>query len=80
MVNHTLEREDLMAISQKAARFTADIILKFQFSDVEHSVDVKSLLGIMLLPIHQGVTVRLETKGKDELEALEFVLPLLEKR
>lgn len=80
IIDYTLEREALMDISHKASRFVSDIVLKFEYSGSEHTVDVKSLLGILLLPIQRGVTVRLETKGVDELEALEFVLDWFEKQ
>ncbi|MFD1954392.1 HPr family phosphocarrier protein [Paenibacillus thailandensis] len=79
-IGYTLEREALMDISRKASRFVSDIVLKFEYSGAEHAVDVKSLLGILLLPIQSGVSLRLETKGEDELEALEYVLEMFEKQ
>lgn len=78
-MNFPLEREDLMEISRKASRFSSDILLKFNYSGSEHTVDVKSLLGILLLPILPGVLLRIETKGSDDLEALEYVLSLFYK-
>ncbi|MFC4775190.1 HPr family phosphocarrier protein [Paenibacillus sp. GCM10023252] len=71
-----LEREELIAISVKASRFISDIILSFTYNDSDHTVDVKSLLGILLLPIKAGSIVCLRTRGRDELEALEYVLGL----
>ncbi|MBE7680054.1 hypothetical protein CHI14_03570 [Paenibacillus sp. 7516] len=68
-----------MSISSQASRFASDISLSFVESEHEHRVDVKSLLGMALLPIRHGSIVRLQTRGRDELEALEYMLDVLEK-
>jgi phosphocarrier protein len=45
---------------------------------LECFVDVKSLLGMLLLPIKTGTAIRLVTKGKDEEEALDYIYKLFE--
>ncbi|WP_340398441.1 HPr family phosphocarrier protein [Paenibacillus sp. FSL H8-0079] len=77
MIHADFHRDDLMSVSSQASRFTSDIILSYMES--EHRVDVKSLLGMALLPIRYGSVVRLQTRGRDELEALEYMLNVLEK-
>ena len=52
-------RDDLMSVSSQASRFSSDIILSYMESEHEHRVDVKSLLGMALLPIRYGSVVRL---------------------
>ncbi|GAB1154726.1 MULTISPECIES: HPr family phosphocarrier protein [Paenibacillus] len=78
-IHSDFHRDDLMSISSQASRFASDISLSFVESEHEHRVDVKSLLGMALLPIRHGSIVRLQTRGRDELEALEYMLDVLEK-
>ncbi|MET3942011.1 phosphocarrier protein HPr [Paenibacillus sp. PvP094] len=78
-IHSDFHRDDLMSISSEASRFASDISLSFVESEHEHRVDVKSLLGMALLPIRHGSIVRLQTRGRDELEALEYMLDVLEK-
>lgn len=78
-IHSDFHRDDLMSISYQASRFASDISLSFVESEHEHRVDVKSLLGMALLPIRHGSIVRLQTRGRDELEALEYMLDVLEK-
>lgn len=78
-IHSDFHRDDLMSVSSQASRFASDISLSFVGSEHEHRVDVKSLLGMALLPIRHGSVVRLQTRGRDELEALEYMLNVLEK-
>lgn len=78
-IHSDFDRDDLIAVSSQASRFASDISLSFVTSDHEHRVDVKSLLGMAMLPIRHGSVVRLQTRGRDELEALEYILDVLEK-
>jgi len=78
-IHSDFHRDDLMSVSSQASRFASDISLSFVGSEHEHRVDVKSLLGMALLPIRHGSVVRLQTRGRDELEALEYMLDVLEK-
>ncbi|MGU3567023.1 HPr family phosphocarrier protein [Paenibacillus sp. D51F] len=72
-------REDLARLSSESARFRSDIKLEFAHGDGINIVDVKSLLGMLLLPIRSGTRVLLRVKGKDEEEAFLHMLELLEK-
>lgn len=65
---------DLKQISLQAGRFYSDIMLIMQ----DASIDVKSLLGMMLFPLRKGSVITVRTKGKDEEEALDFMCSCLE--
>lgn len=70
---------DLKMISQKASRFISDITIEFHENHGGRSIiDVKSLLGMMLLPIYKGTKITVKTKGTDEKEAIDFMSDLLE--
>ncbi|TXK76942.1 HPr family phosphocarrier protein [Paenibacillus sp. N3.4] len=73
-----IQRSDLVAISAKSSHFLSDITIDFELDDANHKVDVKSLLGMLLIPIKSGTTLRLLTRGKDEEEAIHFVFDLFE--
>ncbi|NOV03030.1 HPr family phosphocarrier protein [Paenibacillus planticolens] len=73
-----LQRSDLTAISAKSSHFVSDITIDFEYDHTMHCVDVKSLLGMLLVPIRAGTTLRLLTKGKDEEEAMHFMFDLFE--
>ena len=60
----------MLSVSSQASRFASEIVLSYTEADHEHRVDVKSLLGMALLPLRNGSMVRLQTRGRDELEAL----------
>ncbi|MGQ8872015.1 HPr family phosphocarrier protein [Paenibacillus sp. TSA_86.1] len=79
MIHADFYRDELLSVSSQASRFASDILLSYTESDHEHRVDVKSLLGMALLPLRTGSIVRLQTRGRDELEALEYMLQVLEK-
>lgn len=68
-VNGDLTSDHLKKISLDAGRFRSDILLKVS----ERSIDVKSLLGMLLFPIKKGTVVTIQTKGNDEEEALDFM-------
>ncbi|QJC52141.1 HPr family phosphocarrier protein [Paenibacillus albicereus] len=72
-------REDLTRLSAEAATFQSDIKLEFASGDNINIVDVKSLLGMLLLPIRRGTEVFLRVRGKDEEEAFAAMLDALEK-
>lgn len=79
MILTDIHREDLTAICAQSTHFVADITLKYSNNDSEHIVDVKSLLGMLLVPIKAGTSVRLTTKGKDEEEAMHFIYGLFDR-
>jgi phosphocarrier protein HPr len=72
-------RENLTQLSSESARFRSDIKLEFAHKDGINIVDVKSLLGMLLLPIRSGTKVMLRVQGKDEEEAFIHMLELMEK-
>ncbi len=77
-VPNNLDRAHLLRIATESSRFAADIRIAFGPDESRREVDVKSLLGMMLTIIHSGTKVTLTTRGKDELEALEYVQALFE--
>lgn len=79
IVTTDFTREDLTQLSAESGRFLSDIRLEFAHGDGINLVDVKSLLGMLLLPIRSGTTVTLRVKGRDEEEAFSHMLDLLEK-
>ncbi|HET7062466.1 MAG TPA: HPr family phosphocarrier protein [Nitrosospira sp.] len=43
-------------------------------------VNAKSIMGVMMLAASQGVTLAIETAGKDEIEAMEALVKLIDGR
>ena len=78
MIKMDFDRDELLQISSQASQFASDIKLTFGDENNQRIVDVKSLLGMMLLPIHSGSTVRISARGQDELEALEYMCGLFQ--
>lgn len=66
--------DDLKRISLNAGRYHSDIVLKLRSA----TIDVKSLLGMMMFPLKKGTVVTVQTKGNDEEEALDFMCDQLE--
>ena len=58
------------------ARFEADI--KLSTLNPSQTVDGKSILGILLLAASQGTEVEITADGKDEQEAMEVIVDLVE--
>ncbi|UJF35824.1 HPr family phosphocarrier protein [Paenibacillus hexagrammi] len=75
-----MERKDLTEISAKSSHFMSEITLVYTEGHTEHIVDMKSVLGMLLVPIKEGTTIRLITKGKDEEEALHYIYDWFESR
>ena len=73
IIHTDVERQDLIAISAQSSRFVSDITLEYSMAGDTYHVDVKSLLGMMSLPIKAGTELRLVAKGKDDEEALNDV-------
>ncbi|OXM16177.1 HPr family phosphocarrier protein [Paenibacillus herberti] len=79
VIQRDFHREDLTRLSGEAARFQSDIKLEFCSGDNCNIVDVKSLLGMLLLPIRMGTPVMLRVEGKDEGAAFSYMLEELAK-
>ncbi|WP_046214318.1 HPr family phosphocarrier protein [Paenibacillus wulumuqiensis] len=77
-VQSNLDRAHLLRIANEASRFASDIRVSFGPDSHRREVDVKSLLGMMLTIISANTEICLTTRGKDELEALEYVQSLFE--
>ncbi|MEW9698659.1 HPr family phosphocarrier protein [Paenibacillus sp. SI8] len=73
-----IDRSDLTEVSNQSSHFVSDITIEFDHNDVHHVVDVKSLLGMLLVSIKAGTLIRLLTKGKDEEEAMHFMFNLFQ--
>lgn len=78
IIQGDLDREDMIRICTDASRFAARITLQYRDENGERIVDVKSLLGMILIAIPAGTSARLITVGMDDLEALEYLLPEFE--
>lgn len=78
-VNREIDRIALARISSQSSQFVSDIKLEYRIEENEYAIDVKSLLGMMSLPIHAGTVLRLVTKGIDEEEAMHAVFELFER-
>lgn len=63
-------------LTQLAGRFGSEVWL----SRNERKVNAKSIMGVMMLAANQGVTLGIETTGKDEVEAMQALVDLIENR
>jgi phosphocarrier protein HPr len=61
------------ALTQLATRFKSDVWL----SKGERRVNAKSIMGVMMLAAACGATLRIETDGPDEDEALAALAALV---
>ncbi len=52
---------------KRANRFKSTITLTHE----DQTVDLKSIMGLMSLGIRRGSLITIETKGEDEIEAME---------
>jgi len=78
LITSDFQPDELQLISQNANRYRADI--KIRFDKQNMSIDAKSLLGMMLLPIRRGTKLTIQTRGTDEEEAIEAMYQLLRKK
>ena len=46
----------------------------------DRKVNAKSIMGVMMLAASKGVVLEIETTGTDEVEAMESLVNLIEKR
>lgn len=60
-------------LTQLAGRFKSDIWL----SRNGQRVNAKSIMGVMMLAASKGSSIRIETSGEDENEALQALLGLI---
>ncbi len=60
----------IAGIAQKAERFESVMYLEFD----KKRANVKSIMGMMSLPIKNGAEVAIMAEGADEAEAVRFVM------
>jgi len=60
-------------LTQLAGRFKSDIWL----SRNGQRVNAKSIMGVMMLAASKGSSIRIETSGEDENEALQALVELI---
>ena len=63
-------------LTQTAGRFQSEVWL----SRNGRRVNGKSIMGVMMLAAAKGTTVRLETSGPDEAEAMQALVDLIADR
>jgi phosphocarrier protein HPr len=61
-------------LSQTAGQYKSDVFLERNGS----RVNAKSIMGVMMLAASKGTTIRVETAGPDESEALRAITALIE--
>ena len=59
-----------------ASRFAADI----KITHIGHTVNGKSIMGVMMLAAAKGSDIDVSASGSDELEALEAICQLVKNR
>ncbi|CAG7651447.1 HPr-like protein Crh [Paenibacillus solanacearum] len=75
-ISKEMQPQYLQLIAQRASQFRSDIKIKFEKENIQ--LDAKSILGMMMLPMHPGTRVTIQTKGGDEEEAIEAMSSMLE--
>ncbi|NOU94204.1 HPr family phosphocarrier protein [Paenibacillus sp. LMG 31456] len=73
-----LQPQYLQEVAYQAAKFSSDIKIKFDHDDLQ--LDVKSILGMMMIPLRSGTKITLQTRGRDEKEAIDTMCDLLENK
>jgi phosphocarrier protein len=72
-LTHGLHARVAARIVKVASRFTSKVVLVVG----ERRASARSLMAMLMLAAAMGATVRLETEGPDEREALEAVAAVL---
>ncbi len=60
-------------LSQLAGQFKSDVFLERN----GNRVNAKSIMGVMMLAAAKGSTIRIETSGPDEAEAMAAITALI---
>ncbi|MFZ2525689.1 MAG: HPr family phosphocarrier protein [Candidatus Ferrigenium altingense] len=63
-------------LTQLASGFKCEVML----SRNQRRVNAKSIMGVMMLAAAKGSTIGIETEGKDEDEAMQAILNLINDR
>jgi phosphotransferase system HPr (HPr) family protein len=75
-ISHDLQPQYLQMVAQKASTYRSDITIKFERENI--NLDAKSILGMLLIPMRTGTRITIQTKGRDEEEAINEMSHLLE--
>ncbi|MCI3922189.1 HPr family phosphocarrier protein [Paenibacillus sp. TRM 82003] len=79
VVASDLSFETLVRMSQKAGSFSSDIQIEYEEDGNDFKIDLKSILGTLLLTLRKGTSITIRTKGKDEEEAIHWISDTLER-
>ncbi|MEJ2394317.1 MAG: HPr family phosphocarrier protein [Candidatus Thiodiazotropha sp.] len=84
MLNREIEIINKLGLHARAAAKLVSCACRYQ-SDIYlmrsgQRVNGKSIMGVMMLAANQGSTLQLEIDGKDEAEAMQAVVTLIEDR
>jgi phosphocarrier protein len=84
MLNREIEITNKLGLHARAAAKLVSCACGYQ-SDVHlkrsgQRVNGKSIMGVMMLAANQGSTLQLEIDGKDEAEAMQAIIALIEDR
>ena len=63
-------------LTQLASQYQCEVWL----SKNDRKVNAKSIMGVMMLAASKGAALDIETAGTDEVEAMEGLVNLIEKR
>lgn len=84
MLNREIEITNKLGLHARAAAKLVSCACSYQ-SDVHlkrsgQRVNGKSIMGVMMLAANQGSTLQLEIDGRDEAEAMQAIITLIEDR
>ena len=60
-------------LTQLASRFKSDVFMARN----GRRINAKSIMGVMMLAAAKGSTITLETRGEDEMEAIDALAALI---
>lgn len=63
-------------LTQLASSFKSEVML----SRNNRRINAKSIMGVMMLAASKGTTIRIETEGDDEADAMQSILNLINSR
>lgn len=70
---HLDEKQTIVELSSIVQRYDAEILIKKDVQGSWYEVNLKSILGLINLQLHNGDVIHLESKGKDQQQALEEI-------
>ncbi|TGB02937.1 HPr family phosphocarrier protein [Halobacillus salinus] len=70
---HLDEKQTIIELSGIVQRYDAEILIKKEVQGSWYEVNLKSLLGLINLQLQNGDVILLESKGKDQQQAIEEI-------